>query len=1006
LKILHVEDNSCDAEIIAACLAESGLSCDITRTQTSAEYHHLLEQPDWDVILSDYALPSFNGISALRYAVRKRPDVPFIFVSGVLGEDIAVETLKMGASDYVVKSHLGRLGYVVLRARREADLLVREKEAARKDLQTETLLQESADRLLLATRAGSVGIWDHNVVDNVLLWDDQMFRLYGTERERFDGAYEAFQSLVHPEDRARVAELVRATLAGEKNFDTEFRVVWSDGSIHIIRAIAEVKRDAAGRAIRLVGTNWDVTEQTRTADALRQSEAKLKEAQRIARVGYWHYTPSTGELIWSEEAFRLFGLNPEKKQVTREESLLMHTEASRSLSIQAMGHTMETGESHEVVLEIQRQDGSSRHIEQRGRLTKIKADGVEVPAIEGTFLDVTERVAGELALRHSNAELERRVEERTRELADTNTALLGKIAQLGRSEQRFQQLVEAAPYATLMVGADGLITLVNSQTEQLFGFLRDELLGQPVDILLPSSHRGQSQQRENFFPDLANRFMGAGIDLFGMRKDGSRVPIEIGLSPITTDEGEFVLASVIDMTERRKKQDELTAQEAKFRFLAESMPQMVWTANPDGAMDYYNQKWLEYTGTTSEWSQEWGWGRVLHPDDQEESIRVWQKSLSTGKPYNVEFRLRRAGDGIYRWHLGRALALKNEQGVIVKWFGTCTDVEDYKSAEAENLHLREELEDRVVLRTSELESANIQLTEFSRKLEESNRELQDFASVAAHDLQEPLRKVQAFGDRLKAIFLAGGLDPTALDYLDRMLRATSRMHALINDLLSFSRVATKARPFESVDLLRVAREVLSDLEERIDATGAVVQLEGLPVAKADPTQMRQLLQNLIGNSLKFHKPGVVPTVRIWGGLINSPQYPEGACQFVVKDNGIGFDEKYLDRIFTVFQRLHTRSEYEGTGVGLAICRKIVHRHGGEITAVSAPGEGAAFHVTLPRRPPIAQAVDYDGVLALPGALTFNPAMDQKKVSSSNVRSAGSLPKQLASATRHRIRGAE
>jgi light-regulated signal transduction histidine kinase (bacteriophytochrome) len=207
-------------------------------------------------------------------------------------------------------------------------------------------------------------------------------------------------------------------------------------------------------------------------------------------------------------------------------------------------------------------------------------------------------------------------------------------------------------------------------------------------------------------------------------------------------------------------------------------------------------------------------------------------------------------------------------------------------------------------------------------------------------------------------------------------------------------VASQARPFESVDLTRIAREVLSDLEESINASGAVVHLESLPVVRADPTQMRQLLQNLIGNSLKFHKPGVVPTVRIWGELMNSPQYPEGAGQFVVQDNGIGFDEKYLDRIFTVFQRLHTRAEYEGTGVGLAICRKIVQRHGGEITAVSAPGEGAAFQVTLPRRPPTALAADSESVLAFPAMPKFNPAVE--RVSSSNLTPAGLLTKPSAS----------
>jgi signal transduction histidine kinase len=234
---------------------------------------------------------------------------------------------------------------------------------------------------------------------------------------------------------------------------------------------------------------------------------------------------------------------------------------------------------------------------------------------------------------------------------------------------------------------------------------------------------------------------------------------------------------------------------------------------------------------------------------------------------------------------------------------------------------------------------------FIEQLERSNRELQDFASVASHDLQEPLRKIQAFGDRLRAKY-EEQLGPEGKDYLARMLNAAGRMSTLINDLLTFSRVTTRAQPFERVELGRVARDVASDLESRIEQTGGRVEVGELPVIEADAMQVRQLLQNLIGNALKFHRPGEGTVVRV-GGVLEGPEGEGRVCRLTVSDNGIGFDEKYLDRIFNVFQRLHGRNEYEGTGIGLAVCRKIAERHHGSITARSVPGEGSVFEVTLP-----------------------------------------------------------
>jgi len=238
------------------------------------------------------------------------------------------------------------------------------------------------------------------------------------------------------------------------------------------------------------------------------------------------------------------------------------------------------------------------------------------------------------------------------------------------------------------------------------------------------------------------------------------------------------------------------------------------------------------------------------------------------------------------------------------------------------------------------------LKAYTVELERSNRELQDFAYIASHDLQEPLRKVQAFSDRLASRY-GDELGERGLDYLSRMQKASARMQALVNDLLSFSRVTTKARPFTDVDLMKVAEGVISDLEIRLEQTNGRVVLESLPTIEADRLQMRQLFQNLIANGLKFHRPDTPPIVTVTGELFTDDS-DITYCQLTVSDNGIGFDEKYTDRIFGIFQRLHGRSAYEGTGIGLAICRKIAERHKGTIIAHSKEGDGATFIVQLPQ----------------------------------------------------------
>lgn len=328
----------------------------------------------------------------------------------------------------------------------------------------------------------------------------------------------------------------------------------------------------------------------------------------------------------------------------------------------------------------------------------------------------------------------------------------------------------------------------------------------------------------------------------------------------------------------------------------------------------------------------------------------------------------RLGQGDLQFRIRTRTHRQDEVGALTNAFNEMADAIEHRNAEvtAKNLalineidshrhtqeelrHLNASLEERIAQRTHDLEQLTADLLS-------SNKELQDFAYIASHDLQEPLRKVRSFGDRLSARS-AAQLDDVSKDYLERMQHAAARMQKLIEDLLAYSRITTKAQPATPVDLQAIADEVLSDLEIQIARQHGRVTLGQLDTVIADPLQIHQLLQNLIGNALKFHRPDAPPEVHVEGRWLNAAEAahlangafaPDAAVYHLcVADNGIGIEPQYFERIFQMFQRLHGRNEYEGTGVGLAICRKIVERHNGVIIVNSKPGEGTCFIILLP-----------------------------------------------------------
>jgi len=396
-----------------------------------------------------------------------------------------------------------------------------------------------------------------------------------------------------------------------------------------------------------------------------------------------------------------------------------------------------------------------------------------------------------------------------------------------------------------------------------------------------------------------------------------------------------MLSSMLDVTQLRKAERDYIESIEQREFLAESMPLIVWTASPAGKLNFINKNFSGYTGISNRQALGMGWESAVDPIHLQALRQNWKEAIRRRQDFAMELKLKRQ-DGTYRWHLLRARAKKNEDGRLMMWVGTNTDIHEQKLA-------TEILEQRVADRTVELQKIN-------KQLEISNHDLQQFASVASHDLKEPLRKIHMFSQMLNERYLKDNAGAT--EYIDRIIASSSRMTKLINDLLSFSRLSVNSL-FEPVNINSILEEVLADLELAIQEKGAVVEVDRFPAIDAIPGQMRQVFQNIISNALKFTRTGQKPLIkvecaRIKERKLSSVTYEAGRfIRIKISDNGIGFDEQFRDKIFTIFQRLHTKQQFEGTGIGLAICKKIIDKHNGLISAHGRENEGATFIIILP-----------------------------------------------------------
>ncbi|RFS17019.1 PAS domain S-box protein [Emticicia sp. C21] len=659
------------------------------------------------------------------------------------------------------------------------------------------------------------------------------------------------------------------------------------------------------------------------------------------------------------------------------------------------------------------------------------------------------------------------------------TPQVNTVKKLRENEERLSIVIEASELGTWE------LNLLNNELH--YGGRYLEIFGHQEDA--PVSYQYLSQQihpddeiiRLNAF----NRSLKTGTLHFRSRiiwDDQSIHWVEVK-GTVSYDEAYTpvrVVGTIQDITEEQNYQQALRESEQKFRLLADSMPQFVWTSDPQGNLNYYNQSIFNYSGIPPEKVRMDKWLDLVHPDDREENLRRWMEAINTGQEYAFEHRFLNK-DGNYYWHLSRAIPQKDAKGNIQMWVGTSADIhaqkantskleknvqeqikelkrlnEALKKSEERYHQMVEEVQDYAIFslnelgivenwnkgaenikgytsqeivgrnfstfypeqdrlgqlpeqllelarlsgrashegwrvrKNGELFWANVvitaihndqnevigfskvthdltdkkaaedrikanaqQLEDKNRELERMNTELQSFAYVSSHDLQEPLRKIKTFSGRLLDKEKEN-LSDSGKDILNRINNAVMRMQTLIEDILAYSRTNTGERIFAKVDIREIVNEIKEDIKEVIAEKNAMIELKSSCQTEVIPYQFKQLLMNLISNSLKFSKPEVKPHIqincmaRMGSSIDNLTVNPDKKyCQITIEDNGIGFEEEYNERIFEIFQRLHGKSEYTGTGIGLAIVKKIVENHNGFITASGVPNEGARFDVYLP-----------------------------------------------------------
>jgi PAS domain S-box-containing protein len=732
---------------------------------------------------------------------------------------------------------------------------------------SEARYRENAELLHLTHDA----IFVKNLKNEIVFWNRAAERLYGWRMEEARGklSHDLLQT-VFPKP---VAE-IEAELFEKGYWEGELVHRRRDGSTVIVSSRWALRTDPGGKPTAILESNRDITQRHKAQEKFRNLLESAPDAIVIVnRAGLIQLVNAQTE--------KLFGYAREELLGKPVEILVPSRFSSRHATYRSQysesPHSRPMGEGLE--LHGRRKDGTEFPVE-------ISLSPLETE--EGTLI----------------------------------SSAIRDISARKRAESMFRDLLESAPDAMVIVNQEGCIVLANGQAEKLFGYPRAEMLGQPVELLIPQRFRGQhAAERSAYTASPRHRAMESGLNLSCRRKDGTEFPAEIGLSPIETSEGRMISSAIRDVTDRRVAEQTLRESEERLKLTLESGRVGVWELDIAADTSVRSLRHDEIFGYSSP-IPEWGVKRFMThvlPEDLESVKASLEEAYSTDN-FSMECRIRWADQSVH-WISAQGRVYRDDQGKPARMRGVITDVTERKQAE------------------EALERQRIELARSVAELAAVNKELESFSYSVSHDLRAPLRHIGGFAQILKDDH-GPGLSDEIMRLVDRILHSTNHMGHLVDDLLNLARIGRQGLTLRKANLEDVVRQSMGELPAEAETRNIEWRIEPLPEMVCDKGLLKLVFTNLLSNAVKFTRNRELAVIEV--GVAKS----DGTTTIFVRDNGAGFDPKYADKLFGAFQRLHRQEDFEGTGVGLAIVQRIINRHGGKIWAESQPDCGTTFYFTL------------------------------------------------------------
>ena len=694
--------------------------------------------------------------------------------------------------------------------------------------------------------------------------------------------------LIPPEKQDEFTRLMEKIRRGEPVVNHNAERIRKDGErIHVSLTLSPVK-DAAGRIVGVSVIGCDITEQKRMEAALNYERNLWQTLLDNAPDKIYFKDAQSRFIKCSQSQARDFGKKSPDELVGRTDFDIFD-ESHAWPAFEDEQEIIRTGRP--IIAKEEREDYKDGHVRwvTSTKMPMRDADG-KIVGTMGISRDITERKQMEEALR--------------------------------RSREEFKDLFDNAPVGFHELDAEGRLTRINNTELKMLGYTAKELLGQFVWKL----SMDEAMSRRATLAKLAGeQTLAQGYERLFRRKDGSTVPLMVNDRLMKNADGVItgIHSTIEDITARKRAEKSLAERTAELarerlflRTLLDTLPDIIFAKDAQSRFTLVN---TACAGQLGAGSVEAVLGKTdadfVSPELTSQYLADEKELMQSGQPVTKEEAFQHKGTGETRWSLTTKVPLKDDAGKVVGLIGIARDITERKASEA-------------------------QLQKTMTELERSNKELEQFAYIASHDLQEPLRMVSSYTQLLARRF-EGQLDEKTRKYVHYAVDGASRMQSLINDLLAYSRVGRRGKPLEPADSHAILGEALRNLAARIEETHAVITNGDLPTVRTDASQLVLVFQNLISNAIKFRREGI-PVIHV------SALDKGGEWLFAVKDNGIGIEARHADRVFVIFQRLHTREEYPGTGIGLSVCKRVVERHGGKIWFESEPGNGTTFFFTIPK----------------------------------------------------------